>query len=136
MTTEESLRRFGFVPTDESLPIIRELLAREAAAERAGQPRESDLALLSCVQLFSRGLLEDVLRIWDAKRSGMDLGSVIDVEFLCGGGFEATKRFLAGESGAPAAEALAYIQKHATDHFNNFSPHAHLAQYKAYFGVR
>lgn len=135
MTIEESLRRFGIVPTDESLPIIRKLLAREAAAERAGQPREDDLALLCCVQLFSRGLLEDVLPIWDAKQSGMDLGCVIDVEFLCGAGIDETKRFLAGHPSASAADALAYIEECESGHFAAFCAAEHLYRYKEYFGV-
>ncbi len=133
MTTEESLKRFGIVPSDESLPIIRDLLSQEAAAERAGRSREDDLALLCCVQLFSRGLLEDVLRIWDAKQSGFDLACSLDVQFLCGAGLQETKRYLASRAGADAAEALAYIQECELTDFEDFSPARHLEYYKAYF---
>lgn len=79
MTTDDSIQRFGLVPAVAALPEIRGLLATEAEAERGGREREEDLALLCCVQLFARGLLEDVPRIWQAKRSGMDLGITIDV---------------------------------------------------------
>ncbi len=133
MTTEESLKRFGIVPSDESLPIIRDLLSQEAAAERDGRSREDDLALLCCVQLFSRGLLEDVLRIWDAKQSGFDLACYLDVQFLCGAGLQETKRYLASQAGADAAEALAYIQECEPSDFEDFSPARHLESYKAYF---
>ena len=75
MNIDESIQRFGLVPSDEALPHIRVLLAQQADAERHGRLREEDLALLCCVQLFSRGQLEDVLRIWDAKQLGMDLGA-------------------------------------------------------------
>ena len=136
MNVEESLRRFGLVPSDEALPHIRALLAREAEAERSGDDREDDLALLCCVQLFSRGLLEDVLRIWDAKRSGMDLGCYLDVQFLCGAGLAETKRFLAEEPGSAAFEALEYLKKcEEAEDFAEFSPTSHLERYRQYFGV-
>ena len=95
MNVEESLQRYGMLPAERDLPAIRALLAREAEIERSGGRGEDDLALLCCVQLFSRGLLEDVLRIWDAKQASMDLAMALDVQFLCGAGLDATKRFLA-----------------------------------------
>lgn len=135
MNVEESIRSFGLVPSDESLPQIRALLALEAEAERAGREREEDVALLCCVQLFSRGLLEDVLRIWDAKRSGMDLGCYLDVQFLCGAGLAETKRFLAAEPGAAASAALEYLEEcESAGDFDEFSPASHLERYRAYFG--
>ncbi len=137
MNVEESLRRFGLVPADDALPAIRELLAREAAAERAGNAREEDLALLCCVQLFSRGLLEDVLPIWDAKSAGFDLGSYLGIQLLCGAGLEETKRFLRATSTPVARDAFARIQacEKAGD-FEGFSPAAHLAEWRDYFGAR
>src|SRR5215510_9756918 len=128
MTADESLNQYGLVPGDDSLPAIRKMLAEEAANERCGRPREEDLALLCCVQLFSRGLLEDVLRIWEAKSSGMDLGIYLDVEFLCGAGFEKTKRFLAEQETPEAAAALSYICK-CDSHFADFTPQKHLENY-------
>jgi hypothetical protein len=136
MNVEESLRRFGLVPPDEALPVIRALLAEEADAERTGRPREDDLALLCCVQLFSRGLLEDVLRIWEAKRSGMDLGTYLDGQFLCGAGIEETKRYLAAQPGRAPAEALEYLEGcQRSGMFGEFSPAVHLESYREYFGV-
>lgn len=136
MNTSESLAQFGLVPSDNALPYIRELLAREAEAERAGNPREDDLALLCCVQLFSRGLLEDILRMWDAKQSGWDLGFVVDVQFLCGAGLAATKAYLAAQPDTDAKEALAYIEAcEKTNDFEDFSPETHLDSYHQYFGV-
>src|SRR5215471_14490044 len=95
MDLRESIRRFGLVPRDEALPEIRSALAAEVDAERHGRDGEVDFALLCCVQLFSRGHLEDVLRIWDVKSAGMDLGCALDVQLLCGAGLEETKHFLA-----------------------------------------
>jgi hypothetical protein len=139
MDAKESLRRYGLVPSDEALPHIRTLLANEVALERKGRghERESDLALLCCVQLFSRGLLEDVLRIWDAKRSGMDLGSLLDIQFLCGAGLDETKRFLSSQAGVEAAKALKYLGAcERTGDFVGFVPETHLANYRRYFDVK
>jgi hypothetical protein len=138
MTADESLARFGLVPAEGDLPQIRELLAREAEAERTvgGRGREEDLALLCCVQLFSRGMAEDILRIWDAKMSGFDMGSVVDVQFLCGAGLDATKRFLGSLADERAAAAWSYIVdcEKAGD-FDEFSPETHLQGYREYFSA-
>lgn len=136
MNVEESLRQFGLLPSDADLPQIRALLAREAEAERAGDEREDDLALLCCVQLFSRGCLEDALQIWDAQQSGMDLGTYLDVQFLCGAGLVETKQFLATESSDAASAALAYLETcEAYGDFAEFSPASHLERYRKYFGL-
>jgi hypothetical protein len=134
MDADESLRRFGLIPTDEQLPEIRNLLAGESEAERKGESREEDLALLCCVQLFARGLVEDVLRIWDAKSAGMDLGSAIDIQLLCGPGLEATKRFLHSQPGTAARAALqAICDCEMTGDFREFSPAHELEDYRHYF---
>jgi hypothetical protein len=136
MTADESLARFGLVPAEEDLPAIREILAREAEAERTGGDREDDLALLCCVHLFSRGRPEDVLRIWDAKQSGFDMASVVDVQFLCGAGLDATKRLLASQTDERAAAALSYLIKcEKAGDFDRFSPPEYLQGYREYFGV-
>ncbi len=136
MTADESLQRFGLVPSDADLPIIRDLLAREADAERSAGEREDDVALLCCVQLFSRGLLEDVLRIWDAQQSGMDLGASLDVQFLCGPGLETTKQFLATQPSEAARRALAHITEcEQAGDFEDFSRDQILEDYRDYFGV-
>lgn len=112
------------------------MLADEADNERNGELREDDLAILSCVQLFSRGQLENVLRIWAAKCSGFDLGCNLDVQFLCGAGLERTKQFLAIQTSQQAAEALQYIQEcEATGDFAKFTPEGWLDYYRRYFGV-
>src|SRR4029077_373969 len=121
MTAAESLQQFGLPPSDEALPRIRELLAGGGAAERCGRAREEDLALLCCAQLFSRALPEDILRIWDAKCAGTDLGDYLDAEMLCGGGLDAAKGFLAASSDPAAAAALAYlVGREKLGHFEDF----------------
>lgn len=136
MDVDLSLAEFGLVPADDALPKVRVLLASEAEVERTGGERVEDLALLCCVQLFSRGLLEDVLRIWDAKQSGFDLSIALDVQLLCGAGLAETKSFLASHDDPRAASALAYISKcERAGDFRDFSPESRLAIYGAYFGV-
>lgn len=136
MTREESLRRFGLVPSEADLPAIRALLAQEVEAELADDDREDDLARLCCVQLFSRGALDDVLRIWAAKSASMDLDCVVDVQFLCGAGLDATKRYLAAQASPEAAEALRCLEDcEAAGDFLRFSPQEHLAHYRRYFGL-
>jgi hypothetical protein len=101
-----------------------------------GASREEDLALLCCVQLFARGLLEDVLRIWDAKSAGFDLGGLVDVQLLCGAGLQETMLFLASQPGPTAVAALDRIcECESTGDFETFSPAEHLAHYRKYFGV-
>lgn len=111
-------------------------MAKEADAERNDLPREEDLALLCCVQLFSRGHLEDVLLIWDAKQSGFDLSCYLDIQLLCGAGLEATKRFLSSQEGGAAADALQYLREcEQSGDFDEFSPDKHLEGYRRYFGA-
>ena len=135
MDTSQSLQKYGLVPSDDALPDIRALLVKEADAERNDQGREEDLALLCCVQLFSRGYLEDVLRIWDAKQSGFDLSCYLDVQLLCGAGLEPTKSFLSSQDGKIAADALQYLREcEQAGDFDEFSPEEYLARYRRYFG--
>ena len=134
MTVSESLQQFGLPPSDEALPRIRELLAAEADAERSGREREEDLALLCCVQLFSRAQAEDILRIWDAKCSGMDLGAYLDADLLCGGGLDAAKEFLAACPDPAAIDALAHlVSREKLGHFDGLSPEVSLRNYRRYF---
>ena len=130
------LEKYGLVPNIADLPAVRELLAKEAEAERVGEERMDDLALLCCVQLFSRGLLEDVLRIWEAKQSGFDLFCYLDGEFLLGAGITETIAYLQDVGSEEAELALDYITEgYDAGNLEDFSPAAHLKRYKSYFGV-
>jgi hypothetical protein len=109
MDWQDSLNKYGLIPDDNSLPEIRKILAQETELERAGKERGDDLALICCVQLFSRGFLEDVLLIWETKSSGFDLRCYLDVELLCGAGLEKTKQFLSSQTSQEAVSALEWI---------------------------
>ncbi|WP_425395284.1 hypothetical protein [Aeoliella sp.] len=134
MTAEESLARYGLVPAKADLPSIRTLLQQEIACGREGRPSEEDVALLCCVQLFSAGELQDVLFVWSAKQSCFDLGSLIDVQLMCGAGLDETKEYLTEQESEPARIALDYLRacEEAGD-FDGFTPDSQLAAYRTYF---
>jgi hypothetical protein len=135
MTVKQSLALYGLVPLDSALPQIRALLAHEVECERAGQPREPDLALLCCVQLFARALVEDALRIWETKCSGFDLGCYLDIQLLCGAGLAETKTFLATDGSPAALSALKRIEEcESTGDFEGFQAQKVLEHYQQYFG--
>ncbi|HVF10005.1 MAG TPA: hypothetical protein VNA16_04335 [Abditibacteriaceae bacterium] len=136
MTYQESIERYGLVPTDESLPAIRQLLAHEAELERSGygEERKAELALLCCVQLFSRGIPEDALLIWEAKQSGFDLGLYLDIQHLCGNGLQQTKEFLRTHPSPEAASALEeLLDCEAHGEFEGWSPSTHFEYWRRYF---
>jgi hypothetical protein len=58
------------------------------------------------LQLFSLGVAEDALLVWDAKQSSFDAGCGLDVQFLCGAGLAATKGYLAKSSAQTASAAI------------------------------
>lgn len=152
MTIEESIERYGLVPSDESLPAIRRMLAGMIArnhAERQISPRGNevelteteeygdDLHLLCCVQLFSRAYLEDVLLIWAQKQSSFDSFCYIDVEHMCGAGLEETKQFLRNHPAPEATAALHHVESCEVcgEKYTDWSPSSWLQQWKEYFRV-
>jgi len=64
----------------------------------------------------------------------MDLGCLLEIQLLCGAGLEATRRHLASQTGAAAADALARLNECAqAGDFEDFSPAEHLEQYRRCF---
>jgi hypothetical protein len=107
---DDSLRRYGLQPTGADLDQVRQLLGIQAALERRTQgDGDTGLMKLCCVQLFNAGDLDDVLRIWAAKRASFDAGASIDVQLLCGAGLEETKAYLAADGSDGASAALAHL---------------------------
>lgn len=137
MTADESLARFGLVPSQEALPVVRQLLAPEVAKERQAQGKVNfELIRLCCVQLFSAGQPADTLLIWSAKEANFDLFWGIDVQLLCGAGLDATKEFLASYPSPDARAALdRIVECQRCGDFDRFTPAAHLQYYRDYYGV-
>jgi hypothetical protein len=135
VTEEESLRRFGLRPAPDDLDQIRAALADQVVAERGSQgDGDTELMKLCCVQLFSAGLLSDVLLIWRAKESSWDMHCSVDVQLFCGGGLEETKAFLAAEGSDDSAAALRYLLDcEAAGDFRDFSIARHTKFYADYY---
>lgn len=130
------ISRPSLVPSDVALPQLRALLAKEVEDERSGGGHDADLALLCCIQLFGRGLLEDVLPIWAAKTASPAFGRKLDARLLCGAGLPATKAFLAAQPRAEAAEALRHLEEREdAGYFAEFSTQSHLDSYRTHFGL-
>ena len=55
------------------------------------------------MQLFANGDVTDSLPIWRAKRSGQDLFTMLDNQFLCGAGLQPTTDFLAAQGTSQSA---------------------------------
>jgi hypothetical protein len=135
MTSDDALQQFGLPASAGHRGEIRRLLAEEIERERRGESGEEVLRTL-CVQLFSLGIPEDALLIWDARRSSFDAGCGLDVQFLCGAGLAVTKEFLS-RSRAPSAPAvLEYLTEcEESGDFTDWTPEASVSQYRSYYGL-
>jgi hypothetical protein len=135
MTNREALQKFGLPASPQHREEIRRLLTKEIKREKRGGSGEEMLRTL-CLQLFSLGIVEDSLLIWDAKQSSFDAGCGLDVQFLCGAGFEATKAHLAASSAPSASAALERLTEcQQSGDFDNWTPQASIEQYRRYYGV-
>ena len=135
MTYQEALDNFGLPAMPTHRNEIRHLLLLASEQERSGAGEEEILRTL-CVQLFSIGEVADTLLIWNAKNSSFDMGSGLDVQFLCGAGLEATKAFLAGAPAPEANQALQYLIKcEQSGDFEGWSPQKTLAFHRFYYGL-
>ena len=133
MNEDMHLRRYGLRPPEQDLDEIRQILQAQMALERQGDG-DTELMKLCCVQLFSAGVLDDVLRIWQAKESSWDAHCSIDVQLLCGAGLEQTKAYLAADGSEPAAAALHYLLAcEAAGDFACFSIEDQFGWYSRYY---
>jgi len=136
MTYSDALQRFGLPSSLQYRDEIRRLLKEEIGLELQGNGREEMLRVL-CLQLFSIGVVEDCLLIWDAKNSSFDAGCGLDVQFLCGAGLEKTKEYLAAMSDQPASNALQrLIDAEKSNDFNGWTARKTIADYRHYFGLK
>jgi hypothetical protein len=134
MTSAEALRKFGLPASPPHRAEIRQLLAEEIEREKRDEGGEEMLRTL-CVQLFSLGVVEDALLIWDAKQSSFDaLCGMVDTQFLCGAGLLATREFLAKSADPFAAEALEYLAGFEQV-FTGWTPQSTIAEYRRYYGL-
>ena len=95
--TLELIRKFGFIPSRDVLPELRELLRRERRVISGRESGCGDYARALCFMLYAVGEVEDCLCIWSIKRLNMDTGCYIDGEYLFGAGVEATLAYVSAQ---------------------------------------
>lgn len=132
----ESLwKKFGLPASPWYQDELRRLLAEEIERERRGESGEEILRTL-CVQLFSLGIAEDSVLIWEARQSSFDAGCGLDVQFLCGAGLGATKEFLARSSARSASAVLQYLTEcEESGDFTDWTTRTTVSQYRGYYGL-
>lgn len=133
MTSSEALQRFGLPASPQHHQEIRRCLVQEIERERTGTGGEELLKTL-CAQLFSLGVVEDALLIWEAKQSSFDAGCSLEIQLLCGAGLPATKEFLARSTAPTAAAALRELTEcdQAGD-FADWTPSLTIEQLREYY---
>lgn len=135
MTYEDALKKFRLPASIRDRDEIRRLLAEEIERERRGESGAEMLRTL-CVQLFSLGVAEDALLVWEAKQSSFDAGCGLDIQFLCGAGLTPTKDYLARSPHPSAAEALTYLLEcEAAGDFAGWTPQASVTEYRRYYAL-
>ncbi|MEO2204667.1 hypothetical protein ABGV42_13055 [Paenibacillus pabuli] len=132
MNEEKALQEFGLELGSRDRERIRTLLQQEIENSSA---MDNDYLRILCVMLFAIGHVEDTQLIWQAKRKNQDTGSYVDVQLLCGAGFEDTTMFLEQLDGQQAEEQLQYLRQCEPYDFVDFSKEEWITQYKQYYGV-
>jgi hypothetical protein len=136
MTFDELFDKFGLPASPLDRDEIRRLLSEEIERQH-DESAATDVEILRtlCLLLFSLGIVDDALLIWDAKESSFDNHFSIEVQFLCGAGLEATKRFLAGSIAPSAPAASAYLcDCEEGDDFVDWTPQTTIDRYREYYG--
>lgn len=96
MNEEELLELYGLDPDEVNWEAIRQLLHQEIENQNL---EDNEVLKLLCIMLFCIGNVEDTQLIWRAKRKNQDTGSYIDVQLLCGAGYERTLFYLENMDG-------------------------------------
>ncbi|NHN34522.1 hypothetical protein [Paenibacillus agricola] len=131
--TEGILRFYGLEPDRKHIEDIRSLLIYEINDRNSD---DNEYMKTLCIQLFCLGQVEDTLLIWSAKRKSVDAGIYIDVQLLCGAGFEETTRYLKSLNTLYANDQLKYLEKSGrTNDFDDFSRESVITFYKNYYGI-
>ncbi|NUU79833.1 hypothetical protein [Paenibacillus xylanilyticus] len=130
MNEEEALQEFGLEPGSGDRERIRRLLQQEFDNTSA---EDNDYLKTLCIMLFAIGHVEDTQLIWQAKRKNQDTGSYVEVQLLCGAGFEDTIMYLEQKGGQQAGEQLQYLRQCEAYDFVDFSKEEWLSNYKQYY---
>jgi hypothetical protein len=130
MNEEKVLELYGLDPDTKHRQQIRELLQQETENQEAV---DHEYLKTLCIMLFCIGNVEDTVLIWQAKRKNQDTGSYIDVQLLCGAGYEKTVTYLEQKHEESAGEQLNYLRKCEPYDFIDFSKEEWVSNYKQYY---
>ncbi|WP_433583312.1 hypothetical protein [Paenibacillus amylolyticus] len=132
MNEEELLELYGLDPDEVNREAIRQLLHQEIENQNL---EDNEVLKLLCIMLFCIGNVEDTELIWQAKRKNQDTSSYIDVQLLCGAGYEETLFYLENMNGEQAHKEVLYLRQCEPYDFVNFSKVEWVSDYKRYYGV-
>ncbi|XOI97511.1 hypothetical protein ACMX2M_16450 [Paenibacillus polymyxa] len=132
MNEEELLELYGLDPDEVNREAIRQLLHQEMKNRNS---EDNEILKLLCIMLFCIGNVEDTELIWQAKRKNQDTSSYIDVQLLCGAGYEETLFYLENMNGEQAHKEVLYLRQCEPYDFVNFSKVEWVSDYKRYYGV-
>ncbi|MEN1985580.1 hypothetical protein [Paenibacillus hubeiensis] len=132
MNEEAVLELYGLDPDPAYREPIRQLLKREIEHMAA---EDHELLRTLCVMLFCIGQVEDTHIIWQAKQKNQDAASYIDVQLLCGAGYQATVDYLERRGDPQAKQELKYLKECEPFDFIDFSKEEWVQGYKQYYGV-
>ncbi|MFX3647828.1 MAG: hypothetical protein ACE3K2_28480 [Paenibacillus sp.] len=132
MNEEELLQLYGLEPDEVNREAIRQLLHQEMENR---QSEDNEVLKLLCIMLFCIGNVEDTGLIWQAKQMNQDTSSYIDVQLLCGAGYEETLFYLEKRDGEQAHKELLYLRQCEPYDFVDFSKVEWVLDYKRYYGV-
>ncbi|WP_340401136.1 hypothetical protein [Paenibacillus sp. FSL H8-0079] len=131
MNEEELLELYELEPDEVNREAIRQLLHQEMEDRNS---EDNETLKLLCIMLFCIGNVEDTTLIWQAKRKNQDAGSYIDVQLLCGAGYDQTLFYLEKIDGEQAHEELLYLRQCEPHDFVDFSKAEWVSDYKQYYG--
>ncbi|SDL82631.1 hypothetical protein SAMN05428961_10763 [Paenibacillus sp. OK060] len=132
MNEEEILELYGLDPDTRHRKQIRELLQQEIENQEAV---DHEYLKTLCIMLFCIGNVEDTGLIWQAKRKNQDTGSYINVQLLCGAGYEKTVTYLEQNLEDSAGEQLNYLRQCEPYDFVDFSKEEWVSTYKKYYEI-
>lgn len=133
MNKEEAiLDQYGLEPERKYREKLRSLLAEEIKNEDA---EDNEYLKTLCIMMFSIGAVEDSLIIWKAKQKNFDTSCYIDVQLLCGAGFDNTMDYLMTIASKEANQEMDYLLKRKAADFADFSQRELINNYKQYYGI-
>lgn len=125
--TELLLEQYGLEPMRQHRDILKELLRSESLNE---EREDNEYLKTLCILVYTYGIAEDTLQIWEAKNINFDTGCYIDGELLIGAGLEETISYLRTLKTAKAENELDYLKK-----FKTIGRDKVLEFYRSYYGL-